>query len=55
MVRLIRAKEEKMKYTKPVIVAQTAKQGRFAAGCPAQNDGSDHTGKPVCKKCERAQ
>jgi hypothetical protein len=46
-----------MKYTKPVIVAQTAKQGKFAAGCPAKDDcrGSSSTMTTGCKKCERSK
>jgi hypothetical protein len=38
-----------MAYTKPVVLAQNGKQGVYAAGCPAQNQGSSS----VCKNCER--
>ena len=38
-----------MKYTKPVIVAQSQKNGSYAAGCPLNNNGNGHN----CRRCER--
>lgn len=40
-----------MAYTKPVIVAQNSAAGSFAAGCPANNNGTPNR----CKDCERTQ
>lgn len=38
-----------MKYTKPVVIAQSKKSGSYAAGCPA-----DKAFGPIsCKRCER--
>ena len=40
-----------MKYTKPVIIAQSKKSGSYAAGCPSQYMGSEYE----CKRCDRAR
>ncbi len=39
-----------MKYTKPVVIAQSKKAGSYAAGCPANYRIGDW-----CKRCDRAQ
>lgn len=38
-----------MAYTKPMIVAQNATVGSYAAGCPAEGTETDWH----CKQCER--
>lgn len=38
-----------MTYEKPVVVAQNAASGSYAAGCPANDNGGDYW----CKQCER--
>ena len=40
-----------MAYKKPQIVAKSAPQRSFVAGCPAKNTGGGWTG---CRGCERA-
>lgn len=40
-----------MAYTKPQVIAQNAKSGSYAAGCPAKNTRG--FGVPECKDCER--
>lgn len=39
-----------MNYTKPMIIAQNAPQGNYAAGCPVKLDG----GYSMCRECDRA-
>lgn len=42
-----------MAYTKPQVIAQNASSGSYAAGCPAQGNGTyANTG---CKACERTR
>ena len=40
-----------MKYTKPVVVAQNRKTGSYAAGCPANEYGTEF----ICRKCDRTK
>lgn len=40
-----------MKYTKPVVIAQSKKSGSYAAGCPANHNG----GAIQCRNCERTK
>ena len=40
-----------MKYTKPVVIAQSKKSGSYAAGCPANQRFTDFE----CMKCERTK
>ena len=40
-----------MKYTKPMIIAQSKKNGSFAAGCPAKDCAPCDPAR--CKYCER--
>lgn len=40
-----------MAYTKPTVIAQNASTGSYAAGCPADSNGSDGW----CRRCERTK
>ena len=40
-----------MTYTKPQVIAQNASAGSYAAGCPANDNGTDHW----CRACDRAR
>ena len=40
-----------MKYEKPEIIAQNSTTGSYAAGCPADTNGSSYW----CKECERTE
>lgn len=40
-----------MKYTKPVIIAQSKKSGSYAAGCPAEMRYTQRN----CDKCDRVK
>jgi len=40
-----------MKYSRPMIIAQSKKAGSYAAGCPANNYGLDSS----CKRCDRTR
>lgn len=40
-----------MKYTKPVVIAQSKKSGSYAAGCPANRNGWT----VECRQCERTK
>lgn len=40
-----------MTYEKPVVVAQNAASGSYAAGCPADTNGTASW----CKDCERTE
>lgn len=40
-----------MNYSKPIIIAQNAPQGNYAAGCPLNKMGTDYG----CKSCERSR
>ena len=40
-----------MKYTKPVVIAQSKKSGSYAAGCPANRTGWAFE----CRNCERTK
>lgn len=39
-----------MNYSKPIIIAQNAPQGNYAAGCPLNTTGNQN-----CKNCERTR
>ncbi|WP_296025181.1 hypothetical protein [uncultured Treponema sp.] len=40
-----------MAYTKPQVIAQNASTGSYAAGCPANNNGTSWN----CRECERTE
>ena len=40
-----------MTYEKPVVIAQNAAAGSYAAGCPANDNGNG----TWCKNCERTE
>lgn len=44
-------KEDDMEYTKPEVIAQNGANGRYAAGCPAE----DRYREDMCLDCERTQ
>ncbi|GHV89617.1 hypothetical protein AGMMS50268_01200 [Spirochaetia bacterium] len=44
-----------MAYSKPQVLAQNGKQGSYAAGCPAKDNGPNTTGSTGCKPCERTK
>ena len=47
-----------MKYSKPKVLAQNAKSGCFAAGCPPKNASdcsSTWGGEWKCRDCERTR
>lgn len=41
-----------MKYTKPVVIAQSKKSGSYAAGCPANNRNTI-LNRYNCENCDR--
>ena len=40
-----------MAYTKPQVIAQNASTGSYAAGCPANDNGTSTR----CRDCERTE
>ena len=40
-----------MAYSKPKVVAKSAKKSSYVAGCPVNKDGTDYN----CHKCERSR
>jgi hypothetical protein len=43
------------KYAKVKMIAKNLPTGSYAAGCPAQERGSNSTGKYSCINCERTK
>lgn len=43
------------KYVKAQMVAKNLASGSYAAGCPAQDRGSNQTGRYSCINCERTK
>lgn len=49
--RLSLFRRKTMAYTKPQVIAQNASTGSYAAGCPANDNGTSTR----CRDCERTE